>query len=432
VDWRLAEIDVTGSLVWAQALVDAGVLTQQENQEISTGLLQIRNELQTNQFQPLPSDEDVHSAVERRLTELVGPVGGKLHTGRSRNDQVATDLCLWFLQTIPRLDDVLQTVQASLISRANHDQDIIIPGYTHTRQAQPILLSHLWLSHFWPLARDRQRLAQIKERVSLLPLGSGALAGTPYPVNRYRMAASLGFSGITANSLDAVSNRDHAAEFVFWAALTATHLSRLAEQLILFSGREFGFFEIHDSFSTGSSLMPQKKNPDPMELTRAKTAVLSGQVSAILSMLKGLPSAYDKDLQEDKAIVFSAADQLVALLPVMAGTLDTLAIMPDRILKAMDPEMLATDLADYLVAKGMPFREAHKTIGNLIQTAYQTGKNITQLTLEQMQVVTSLVDADVFDIFNWNSAVDRRSSPGGTATKRVKEQIQQASALLNT
>jgi argininosuccinate lyase len=226
VDWRLAEIDVTGSLVWAQALVDAGVLTQQENQEISTGLLQIRNELQTNQFQPLPSDEDVHSAVERRLTELVGPVGGKLHTGRSRNDQVATDLCLWFLQTIPRLDDVLQTVQASLISRANHDQDIIIPGYTHTRQAQPILLSHLWLSHFWPLARDRQRLAQIKERVSLLPLGSGALAGTPYPVNRYRMAASLGFSGITANSLDAVSNRDHAAEFVFWAALTATHLLR--------------------------------------------------------------------------------------------------------------------------------------------------------------------------------------------------------------
>ncbi len=259
------------------------------------------------------NDEDIHTAVERRLTELVGPVGGKLHTGRSRNDQVATDFRLWLQKASIRLDQVVQELQKTLLNRAETDLDVILPGYTHFQQAQPILLSHWWLSHFWALQRDRERLQQLAQRAAVLPLGSAALAGTTFPIDRFALAKELGFSIPSQNSLDAVSDRDFAAEFLFWAALTGVHLSRMAEALILYSTIEYGFISMSDEYSTGSSLMPQKKNPDMLELTRGKAGTLTGLLTGFLSTLKGLPSAYDKDLQEDKTAVFEAADTMEVL-----------------------------------------------------------------------------------------------------------------------
>ena len=317
----------------------------------------------------------------------------------------------------------LQTV---LVERAESDLEILLPGYTHLQRAQPILLGHWWLSHFWPLQRDRERLLQVRARTASLPLGSGALAGTTFPVDRLALAADLGFSQPSANSLDAVSDRDFVAEFLFCAALTGTHLSKLSEAVVLFSSAEFGFFELSDAFSTGSSLMPQKKNPDVFELARGKAGTLLGYLTGLMTTLKGLPSTYDKDLQEDKVPVFNAYDTLMAILPVLAGALQTLSLHPERMRAAIDPGMLATDLADYLVQKGLPFRQAHALAGQAVQLAGKLGKPLDTLSLPEFQSLSPLIDSDVYDVFDPQQSVARRNVTGGTAPEAVKIQLQNA------
>ncbi len=400
VDQRLAAQDVAGSLAWAGALRQAGVLSEEEHHKIAAGLEMIRAELDEKTFIFQPEDEDIHTAVERRLTEISGAVAGKLHTGRSRNDQVATDFRLWVLQALPAVVKAVQDLQAVLIGRAEAAGETLMPGYTHLQRAQPVLLAHWWLAHFWALQRDRERLMQIKERTAVLPLGSGALAGSAVQVDREALAKALGFSQVSPNSIDAVSDRDFAAELSFCAALCGLHLSRLAEAVVLFSSAEFGFFELSDRFSTGSSLMPQKKNPDVFELTRAKAAVLIGQLTGLLATLKGLPSAYDKDLQEDKAPVFAAVDILLSVLPVLAGALQTLQVHGERMRAAIDSSMMATDLADYLAAKGIPFRQAHALAGKLVQRSLEKGGDLRRLELEEYRQICPQVAEDVYRVFD--------------------------------
>ena len=306
IDRRMAVQDVDGSLAWAEALHKAKILSDEEHVQIARGLALVKKEFSSGQFSFAPSDEDIHTAVERRLTELIGATAGKLHTGRSRNDQVATDFRLWMLKAIPELNSAIENLQSAIVEQAEKSGETIMPGYTHLQRAQPILLAHWWLSHFWPLQRDRERINDLTKRVSVLPLGSGAVAGTPVPVDRVEIANSLGFADVSQNSLDAVSDRDFAAEFLFCSTMIGIYLSKLAEQIVLYTSTEFGFFELSDSFSTGSSLMPQKKNPDVFELARGKAGTLIGLLTGLLSTLKGLPSTYDKDLQEDKPIRFSS------------------------------------------------------------------------------------------------------------------------------
>jgi argininosuccinate lyase len=430
-DQRLAVQDVRGSLAWARALEKANVLTSNERAQICAGLEMVRSEFEGGSFVFLESDEDIHTAVERRLGEITGPVAGKLHTGRSRNDQVATDFRLWMLDALPGLDSALRGMQSALLERAGLDEGILMPGYTHLQRAQPILLSHWWLSHFWPLQRDRERLRDLRGRVSILPLGCGALAGTPFPVDRTALAADLGFVAPAPNSLDAVSDRDFAAEFLFCAALIGVHLSKLAEAVVLFTTPEFGFFELSDAFATGSSLMPQKKNPDVFELARGKAGTLTGLLTGLLATLKGLPSTYDKDLQEDKAPVFTAYDSLLALLPVLAGALHSLTVSPERMRAGIDAGMLATDLADYAVGRGVPFRQAHTLAGQAIQLAGKIGKNVDTLTLEEYHSLSPVFGPDVYDVFNPQKSIARRSAIGGTAPEAVATQLQQAMALLS-
>jgi argininosuccinate lyase len=425
-DKRLALEDVRGSLAWAKAIAAADVITSDECSQICSGLETVRNEFESQGFVFQESDEDIHTAVERRLAELIGPVAGKLHTGRSRNDQVATDFRLWVMEAIPALSTSIHDLQTVLAERATSDTDIILPGYTHVQRAQPILLSHWWLSHFWPLQRDRERLDQLRQRVSVLPLGSGALAGTSFPVDRFALAASLGFSEPSQNSLDAVSDRDFAAEFLFCAALIGTHLSKLAETVVLFTTTEFGFFGLSDAFSTGSSLMPQKKNPDVFEIARSKAGTLLGYLTGLLASLKGLPSTYDKDLQEDKVPVFQAFDTLSTLLPVIAGALKTLTLHPEKMQAALDPAMLATDLADYLVVKGLPFRQAHNLTGQAVQLAAKLGRDLASLTLDEYQSLDPLFDPEVFLVFDMRRSIARHNSFGGTAPAAVQKQIQNA------
>ncbi len=431
-DRRLASQDVTGSLAWAAGLQRAGVLSAVEGRQIQAGLQTIQDEFLQGSFTFVESDEDIHTAVERRLGELIGPLAGKLHTGRSRNDQVATDFRLWLLVAIPALDAALAGLQAALAERAEDDLDVLMPGYTHLQRAQPILLSHWWLSHFWPLQRDRERLAQLRQRTAVLPLGSGALAGCAFPVDRTALAEALGFDHATPNSLDAVSDRDFAAEFLFCSALAGVHLSKLAEGVVLFTTAEFGFFELSDRYATGSSLMPQKKNADVFELARGKAGTLTGLLSGMLSTLKGLPSTYDKDLQEDKLPVFSAYDTLLGLLPVLAGALATLSLHPERMRSAIDASMLATDLAEALVNKGMPFREAHAAAGKAVRLAAEQGIPLDQIhRLQGDPLGGRLSETELKAVFDPASSIAKRDSLGGTAPAAVLQQISQVKHLLS-
>jgi argininosuccinate lyase len=425
-DQRLGPQDVRGSQAWARALERAGILSGDECAQICDGLKAIGKELESQEFAFQKTDEDIHTAVERRLGEIIGLLAGKLHTGRSRNDQVATDLRLWILEHLPELEHAIDTLQGALITRAEKDMNVMMPGYTHLQRAQPILLSHWWLSHFWPLQRDRERLGELTRRVAQLPLGSGALAGTPYPVDRAALAADLGFDRPSQNSIDAVSDRDFAAEFLFCAALTGLHLSKLAEATVLFSSAEFGFFELSDAYTTGSSLMPQKKNPDVFELARGKAGTLVGYLTGLMTTLKGLPSTYDKDLQEDKVPVFNAFDTLTAVLPVLANALGSLAINPNRMQSSIDASMMATDLADYLVEKGIPFREAHEIAGKAVQYAIEQGKSLDALSQAEFQAISPKFSQEMQGVFDAANSVSRRSSLGGTAPKTVEEQIQSA------
>jgi argininosuccinate lyase len=428
-DQRLALQDICGSGAWADALLKANILTAEEHQKIVDGLDQIRDEFEAGTFAFEDSDEDIHTAVERRLSEIAGPAGQKVHTGRSRNDQVATDFRMWVLQSLPTLDAAIAELQAVLIERAEADADVLMPGYTHLQRAQPILLSHWWLSHFWPLQRDRERFSQMAGRTAVLPLGSGALAGVAFQIDRGALAESLGFGRISYNSLDAVSDRDFVAEFLFSAAMLGVHLSKLAEDIILYTTAEFGYFELADAFSTGSSLMPQKKNPDVFELTRGKSGNLIGLLTGLLTTLKGLPSTYDKDMQEDKAPVFTAFDMLTTILPVLSKALATLTVNPNRMLAAIDPGMLATDLADYLVEKGVAFREAHSLTGKAVRAAADQGLGLNEFPIEAYQAICPEIEEDVYNVFDPQKSVERRNAMGGTAPESVQAQLVKAKSM---
>ena len=430
IDKRMAEQDIRGSQAWAKAIRGVDTLTDEEWTMIHTGLDRVLQEIQDGTFVYQDTDEDIHTAVERRLTGIIGPTGGKLHTGRSRNDQVVTDFRMWMMDIVPELETQLRALQESFLERAKKDIDVIVSGYTHFQQAQPILLSHWWMSHFWALDRDRQRLEEVLQHADSLPLGCGALAGTAYPVDRFDLAESLGFSIPSPNSLDAVSDRDFACDFLYWAAMLGMHLSRCAEAMILYSTMEFGYITLSDAFSTGSSLMPQKKNPDSLELIRGKAGMQSGHLFSLLSSLKGLPSAYDKDLQEDKQLVFAAADTASLVMAVMKGVLDTLTVNKDRCLSVLNTQALATDLADYLVKKGMPFRDAHHAVGKVVKLSETLKCDLKEIPMEQWKEISELFDEDVYATFSVENAVDARCAWGGTARFRVLEQIRFAEKVL--
>ena len=432
VDQRMALQDVDGSRAWADAIHKAGILSDKEHASIALGLDTVRKEFSSGQFSFVPADEDIHTAVERRLTELIGEAAGKLHTGRSRNDQVATDFRLWMLQAIPELSSALKDLQLAFVEQAEKADDTVMPGYTHLQRAQPILLAHWWLSHYWSLNRDVERLQDLTKRVSVSPLGSGALAGVPFEIDRVALAKALGFADVSQNSIDGVSDRDFAAEYLFCSTMIGLHLSKLAEQIVLFTTAEFGFFELADAFSTGSSLMPQKKNPDVFELTRGKAGTLLGMLTGLLATLKGLPSTYDKDLQEDKAPVFQATDTLLAILPVIAGALRSITVKVERMRNAIDSSMLATDLADYLVEKGVPFRKAHEITGKVVRAAGQKKVGMEKMSLEAYQAIGAalseskgpIFEADVYQVFDPLKSIEKRSAIGGTSLQSVKNQIQ--------
>lgn len=425
-DQRLALVDVRGSLAWVGALAKANILSSSEAALLTQGLEQIRSEFEEEKFIFEDGDEDIHTAVERRLTSLIGPAGGKLHPGRSRNDQVATDFRLWVMEACEQLETLLLALQKSLLQRAEKDWGVVMPGYTHFQQAQPVLLSHWWLSHFWAMERDRKRLQQVRNSAAVMPLGCGALAGTGFQIDRFALAEGLGFDKPAANSIDAVSDRDFAVEFLAWAALLGVHLSRMAEALILFATREYGFITLADAYSTGSSIMPHKKNPDPLELTRGKSGVLTGKLTGLLAVLKGLPSAYDKDLQEDKVPVFEAADTVALLLPVLSGLITTLSINPARIHAALDWQMLTVDLADYLVEKGVPFRQAHHIMAQMTRQSEDLKIPLPELPLENWQKVHPAFGPDLFALFDIEHCLDRRAAWGGTAPQAVKAQLEAA------
>lgn len=429
-DRRLYAADIHGSMAYARALRDAGVIDAAECEALLSGLEAVRLEMDSESLAFQPGDEDIHTAVERRLGELVGPVAGKLHTGRSRNDQVATDLRLYLLQQMAHLHGALQTLQQALVEKAEGHLGAIMPGYTHLQQAQPILFSHWLLSFFWKFQRDRQRLIDAMGRTAMCPLGSGALAGNPFDINREALAEGLGFAGVTENSLDGVSDRDFAAEFLFWAALVQVHLSNLAEDLIVWASREFGFVQIGEEYSTGSSIMPQKRNPDSLELIRGKGGRVIGRLTGLLTTLKGLPSAYNKDMQEDKEAVFDAVDTLTLTLPVATGVIQTLQVNESRMAAALDDGLLATDLADYLVNKGVPFRECHGLVGAAVRLAEARGVGLKDLTLADYQALHPAFADDVHAVFDVHRSVKARKSVGGTAPQAVQQQLERAQALL--
>jgi argininosuccinate lyase len=425
-DRRLFEVDVTASIAYCRALEAAGVLTSEEASEIRDALERILKSEQVNDS----TAEDVHSFVEARLIELTGDLGRKLHTGRSRNDQVATDFRLWLRTSIDDLSETVRDTQIALLDFAEAHREVIIPGYTHLQKAQPVLLAHWCLAYFEMLARDRERLNEVRRRVNVMPLGSAALAGTSFPIDREALARSLGFEGVSHNSLDAVSDRDFCVEFLSACSLVMVHLSRLAEDVILYATSEFGIFELGDAIATGSSLMPQKKNPDSMELVRGKAGRVFGDLMALLTTLKGLPLAYNKDMQEDKEAVFDAFDTVSASLRVSATVLRNISVNEERArASAASGYMNATELADYLVRKGVPFREAHETVGKIVMRAIEAGKELEQMKLSEF---SALIEEDVYEALSLERTLGSKSQIGGTARDVVDAALQEARRKLAT
>jgi len=431
-DRRLFAVDVRGSVAHCNGLLAAGVLSGDEADKIKVALETIleRGRVGAGYFDEMES-EDIHSFVEVRLVELIGDAGRRLHTGRSRNDQVATDLRLWLREAIDQLLREVRPTQEALLNFAETKPGAVLPGYTHLQRAQPILFAHWCLAYFEMLARDRDRLAQTRTRVNVLPLGSAALAGTSFPIDREAVAHELGFDGISRNSVDAVSDRDFCVEFLSDCSLIMVHLSRLAEEVILYSTSEFGFFELSDAVATGSSLMPQKKNPDSMELVRGKAGRVFGHVVSLLTMLKGLPLAYNKDMQEDKQAIFDAFDTTHACLKVAALVLRNVKLNEERMRAAASQGMMnATELADYLVRKGVPFREAHETVGRIIVTAMERGVELDDLSLDELRSWSTEIEDDVFDALTLEKTLASKSVVGGTAPQRVAEALRAARELL--
>jgi argininosuccinate lyase len=422
-DRRLADVDINGSIAWARALEEAGLITNEEYEHLTQGLNLVRQEFVRDQFAARESDEDIHTAVERRLHELVGDVALKLHTGRSRNDQVATDLRLYAIAAARLIGDRLQQLQLALVERADQHAATLIPGYTHLQPAQPVTFGHWALAYVEMFERDRQRLEDATARTRILPLGSGALSGNSLGIERERLTEALDeFDAVSSNSLDAVSDRDYIAELLFDFAMIGLHLSRMAEDLILYSSAEFGFIELADAYSTGSSLMPQKKNPDSMELLRGKSGRLVGNLVTLLTVLKGLPLAYNKDLQEDKEPFFDSLDTLDLALRVAAAVVWTMTLHPERMQAALDDSMLATDLADEMVRRGVAFRTAHARVGQLVRRSIELQVSLRELPLAEYQAVQPDLDESLYAIFDFQRSVACKNSLGGTAPTRVNEQ----------
>ena len=430
-DRRLFEADVRASIAHCGGLQRAGVISAEEAAAIEVGLRTIAERGSADPDYLAGTAEDVHSFVEARLIELIGDVGRKLHTGRSRNDQVATDLRLWLRGETDRLNSEVRGLQEALLELAEANSKTVIPGYTHLQRAQPVLFAHWCLAYFEMLARDRQRLMNVRQRVNCLPLGSAALAGTSYPIDREAVARELGFDSVSKNSLDAVSDRDFCVEFASACSLIMVHLSRLAEDVILYETVEFGFFELSDAVATGSSIMPQKKNPDAMELIRGKAGRVFGDNLALLTMLKGLPLAYNKDMQEDKEAVFDAVDTTRSCLQVAATVLRNLRVNTKTTAAAAAAGyMNATELADYLARKGVPFREAHETVGRIVLIAIERKVELDELSLSELQKVSAMIEQDVFEKLSLERTLATKSQSGGTSRTQVNKAIADAHAAL--
>jgi argininosuccinate lyase len=431
-DRRLFQVDIVGSVAHCEALAAADVLSAEEAAQINSALATIRERgLSDPAYLTEIPAEDVHSFVEARLTEIVGDLGRKLHTGRSRNDQVATDLRLWLREEIDRLGQLLRDTQIALIDLGESNRRAVIPGYTHLQRAQPILFAHWCLAYLEMLARDQERLVETRRRVNVMPLGSAALAGTSHPIDREVVARALGFDAVSRNSLDAVSDRDFCVEFAGTAALIMMHLSRLAEDIILYATAEFGFFELSDAVATGSSLMPQKKNPDSMELVRGKAGRVFGHLASLLVTMKGLPLAYNKDMQEDKEAVFDTVDTLRGSLAVTATVLRNLRVNETRALEAATQGYLnATELADYLTRKGIPFREAHEIVGRIVVQAIERGVELNDFSLEELREIAPQVGADVFEALSLEKTLATKSQTGGTSRDQVNQALAAAKARL--
>ena len=428
-DWRLYRHDIEGSTVHAEMLARQKIISRREFEKIRGGLQDILAEIDSGKFKFKLELEDVHMNIEGRLFELIGDTAGKLHTARSRNDQVALDMRLFAREAAGRVIRSLQDLNARLVEMAARNIKVVMPGYTHMQQAQPLLFSHYLMAYFEMFSRDIARFAGCLERINVLPLGSGALAGLPYPVDREFVAKRLGFDSVSANSMDAVSDRDFVLEFESAAAMAMMHLSRMAEDVIIWSTMEFGFVEVGDAYATSSSIMPQKKNPDTAELVRAKTGRVYGHLLAMLTVMKGLPQAYNRDLQEDKEGFFDTFDTLVSCLEMMAGLMASIKINAGKMKYSMQSYILATDLADYLVNKGLSFREAHGVVSRMVSYAIENNKELTDLEIKEYREFSSRFEGDVHGI-TLQKSVEARASQGGTATAEVKKSIEKAREII--
>jgi argininosuccinate lyase len=423
-DWRLYPYDIAGSMVHAAMLGKQGIITKAESRRITRGLEAILKEIVSGTFEFAVELEDIHMNIESRLIEKIGPVGGKLHTARSRNDQVALDIRMYLRDEISEIHELLTLLQRVIIDLAGKHRDVVLPGYTHLQRAQPVLLGHHLLAYYEMFERDRGRLEDCFRRVNVMPLGAGALAGTVLPIDRKFVAKQLGFSGVCENSMDAVSDRDFAIEFVSACAQIMMHLSRLSEELVVWSSSEFGFITISDGFTTGSSIMPQKKNPDVAELARGKTGRVYGSLVALLTIMKGLPLAYNRDMQEDKEPLFDTADTVTLSLSVYTEMLKGITIHRETMRRAAEDGFItATDLADYLVRKGMPFRQAHEVVGRAVLRAIELQCGLGGMPLAEYKQLSPLIRDDVYEALSVEASVSRRTSQGGTAPANVKKRL---------
>lgn len=424
--------DILGSLAFARANARGGILTQHELSEIERGFQQIAQEWSTDSFAAKPEDEDIHTANERRLGEIIGKdIGGKLHTGRSRNEQIATDMRLWLRDELRTLDGFLSDLIKVSIARAEQDIEYLMPGYTHLQKAQPVRWSHWLLSHAVAFASELERLREVIKRVNKCPLGTGALAGNPFHIDREGMAKELGFDGLTTNSMNTVADRDFAMETMQWGSSFMLKISRWAEDLIIYSSLEFGFVRLADAYSTGSSLMPQKKNADSLELLRGKAGRAFGQMAGLMMTIKGLPTTYNKDLQESVEPLLDHTKTVGDSIQIATGVLSTLTVNPEKMKAALAPEMLATEFADYLVRKGVPFREGHHISGRVVALAENTNVPMNTLSLEQLQGIDSRFGSDVQECLDYERAVELKDAIGGTSKRAVREQIETLKAILS-
>ena len=430
-DQRLYEYDIQGSIVQAKALVQAGVFTPEEAAKVIAALEEIKGEIAAGKVELSVELEDIHTNIEALLTQKVGDLGKKLHTGRSRNDQVALDIRLFLKAEIQRIVGLITELQKVLLDVAEEHKDTLIPGYTHLQRAQPVLLAHHFLAYFHMLERDKGRFVDCAKRNDESPLGAGALAGSGFPVDRHFMAQKLGMTGPMANSMDAVSSRDNILEFLGASSILMSNLSRLCEELVIWHSTEFGFIEMDDAFATGSSIMPQKKNPDFAELIRGKTGRVYGNLVSLLTTMKGLPLAYNKDMQEDKEPLFDTVDTITGCLKVLAGMLATMEVKVEHIAQGVQKGFLtATDLADYLAKRGVPFRQAHEIVGRCVLFCLEKGRELSDLTLEELRALGAEVDSDIYPHLDPRQSLQNRSVYGGTAPQQVAAAIREARQLL--